>query len=872
MGLFTADRARRDGRVTLLQLVTSLLGFMLFSVMGGVLIAGLALPAVTVAGQAVNGTAELFEALPEEFNQTTLPQASSIYASDGTTLLATFYNQNREVVPLEEISPWMQKAQIDVEDKRFWLHHGVDGEGLLAAAKDNLGSDSTRGASTITQQLVKNTLIQAAENIEDEAERQKAIDEATEPTLPRKIREWRMAMAYEDKLNKEYGTECSGENPGVDCGKEQVLEQYLNIAQYGPRVYGVEAAAQLYFGVSAKELDAIQSATIAGITQNPSRWDPLRFPEQAEERRNIVLQRMFEQKHLTLAEYTTYKNTPLESTLNPTSPKFSCAASDLAPFFCDYVTRVITKHEVFRGEGKRLLFNGGLRIITTLDVDMQTYANDSVRKHAPIDDPSGIEDALAALDVKTGNIVAMAQNRYFDPTSKAPYSTAINLSVSRDLGGSRGFSPGSSFKPVILAAWLDSGRALREYVSGYQRTYTDGEFRACGAPYTPLRWSPGNVEASENRQTSVLDATAYSVNTAYVSMAHALDLCEVRDMAVALGFERADGAEIETVPSISLGTQNASPLTMASVYQTFANRGVHCEPRAILEITNLDGTPAFFDNGDEVKPPDVACTQAIRQDVADGVTFAMTKVMDYGTGKRLNIGMPSAGKTGTSQENKHLWFVGYTPYLVAAAWGGNAEVDQALQGTTIGGKRLRYWYGADLGGPVWYDFMVRAAQKYPAEGFPEPTSQILNGIQKPVPDVVTGGLSEKDAQVLINDAGFNYAKSAELLYRPGVPAGTIVHQEPAAGTLLLGGSTVTYYISTDAYPGWWYNWPSGWDPLQAPSDWWGGAWPPADWTPNNPSNGWDPTPDPDPGGGGPGGGGPGGGGPGGGGPGGGGGG
>src|SRR5690606_31826702 len=206
---------------------------------------------------------------------------------------------------------------------------------LLAAAKDNFGSDSTRGASTITQQLVKNTLIQAAENIEDEVERQKAIDEAIEPTLPRKIREWRMAMAYEDKLNKEYGTESSGDNPGVDCGKEQVLEQYLNIAQYGPSVYGVEAAAQLYFGVPAKELDAIQAATIAGITQNPSRWDPLRFPEQAEERRNVVLQRMYEQKHLTLAEYTTYKNTPLESTLNPTNPKFSCAASDLAPFFCD---------------------------------------------------------------------------------------------------------------------------------------------------------------------------------------------------------------------------------------------------------------------------------------------------------------------------------------------------------------------------------------------------------------------------------------------------------------------------------------------------------------------------------------------------------
>ena len=850
MGLFTAERARRDGRVTVLQLVTALLGFMLFSVMGGVLLAGLALPAVTVAGQAVNGTAELFEALPQEFDQTTLPQASSIYASDGTTLLATFFNQNREVVPLEDISPWMQKAQIDVEDKRFWLHNGVDGEGLLAAFKDNLGSDSTRGASTITQQLVKNTLLQAAEQLDDEAERQTAIEEATEPTLPRKIREWRMALAYEDRVNKLYGKECSGTDPAVDCGKEQVLEQYLNIAQYGPRVYGVEAAAQLYFGVSAKELDALQAATIAGITQNPTKWDPLRNPEQAQQRRNIVLQRMYEQHHLTLAEYTTYANTPIESTLNPTSPKFSCAASDLAPFFCDYVTKVITQDPAFRGEGKRLLYNGGLKIVTTLDPTMQGYANDAVRSTVPLDDPSGIEDALVALDVTTGNILSMAQNRDFDPTSKAPYSTAINLSVGRNEGGSRGFSPGSSFKPVILAAWLDSGRALEQTVSGYQRTYTDGEFRACGVPYTPLKWRPGNVELSENQQTTVTRATALSVNTAYVAMAHELDLCDIRDMALGIGFNRADGAEFETVPSIALGTQNASPLTMASVYQTFANRGVHCTPRAILSITMLDGSPALDANGEEITPPGVSCAQVLRPEVADGVTYALTQVMQNGTGKALGIGMPSAGKTGTSQENKHLWFVGYTPHIVAAAWGGNAEVDQALQSIRIGDKYLRYWYGADLAGPIWQKFMAAAAPAYPADGFTQPTSQIMYGADLTVPDVVNAGYDQTAAQNAINDAGFRYAVSDELLYRPGVAPGTIVAQQPEAGSLAKGGTTVTYFLSTDAYPSWWYNWPSGWNPLTPPSDWWGGAWPPSNWVPNNPSHGWDPTPQTDPGNGG----------------------
>lgn len=856
MGLLTSERARRDGRVTFVQLVTSVVGFLLFSVMGGVLVAGLALPAVTVAGEAANGTADLFEALPEEFNQTALPQSSSIYAADGTTLLATFYTQNRVVVPLQDISPWMQKAQVDVEDKRFWLHHGVDGEGLLAAAKDNIGSESTRGASTITQQLVKNTLLQAAEAKKDSAERQQAIEDATETTLARKIREWRLALAYEEKLNAQYGTECSGDDPAVDCGKEQVLEQYLNIAQYGPSVYGVEAAAQLYFGIPAKELNAIQAATIAGITQNPTAWDPIRNPEDSQTRRNVVLQRMYEQKHITLAEYTVYKNTPIADTLNVTYVKASCSASDLAPFFCDYVTKYIADDNNFNGEGTDLLYTGGLKIVTTLDPAKQAAANKALRDGIPMADPSGLENALVSLDVATGNILAMGENRDFDPSSKLPNSTAINLAVTRAEGGSRGFSPGSSFKPIILATWLDQGHALKEVVSGTRRSYVTGDFTVCGQPYGLNRpWNPGNVEVSENRQTTVTDATAYSINTAYVAMAHELDLCDIRDMAEKLGFVRADGLEFEQVPSIALGTQNASPLTMASVYQTFANRGVHCTPRSITSITTLSGEPALYSDGTEVTAPDVSCSQVIRPEVADGVTYAMTKVFEYGTAKNFRLSVPAAGKTGTSQESKHLWFVGFTPSIVTAVWSGNAEVDQANFNSTINGKYRRgYWYGGDISGPIWQQYMLAATAGAPATGFTAPTSQILNGIQREVPDVA--GLEPTVANETINDAGFRYAVSDQKIYRPDLPAGTIVQQTPEAGTMMTVGGTVTYYLSQQSYPSWWYNWPSGWDPLTAPSDWWGGAWPPADWTPNNPSNGWDPTPtvdptpDPNPGGGG----------------------
>lgn len=846
MGLFTSDRARRDGRVTIVQFVTSLAGFLLFSVMGGVLLAGLALPAVTVSGQAASGTATLFESLPQEFDQTDLPQASSIYASDGTTLIATFYTQNRVVVPLEEISPWMQKAQVAIEDKRFWLHNGVDGEGLLSAAYENATSTETRGASTITQQLVKNTLLQAAETISDEDERRAAAAEATEVSLVRKIREWRLALAYEDRLNGIYGTTCT-ETPEVDCGKEQVLQQYLNIAQYGPSLYGVEAAAQLYFGVPAKDLNAIQAATIAGITQNPTQWDPLRFPEQSETRRDTVLQVMHDQDLITLAEYVTYTNTPLESTLNITYPKFSCAASDIAPFFCNYVTKVITSDPAFREQGEDLLYKGGLNIVTTLDVAMQQEALAALRRGVPVDDKSGLEDALVALDVSTGNILAMAQNRAFDPTSKEPYSTAINYSVDRGFGGSRGFSPGSSFKPLILAEWLNSGRSLSQVVAGQPRDWPGDSWRgSCPEAGGFPKYGVKNALASENVQMSVAKATALSVNTAYVAMANQLDLCSARDTALTLGFHRADGLEFEVVPSMALGSQNASPMTMASVYQTFANRGVNCEPRAIVSIAKLDGSEVLGPDGNPIVPPDVKCSQVIRQEVADGVTYALTGVMEYGTGKSLGIGRPAAGKTGTAQENTHLWFVGFTPQVVAAVWTGNAEGDIPLQSMSINGRFSRYWYGGDVSGPIWQDFMTDAVAGLPVVGLPTASPAILNGVQLRVPDIVNAGLSETEAKWAINEAGFQYAKSGEVVYRPDVPAGTIIRQSPAPNSTMGPGGVVTYYVSSSALPGWWTKWPAGWDPLKAPSDWWGGSWPPDGWTKNNPSQGWDPNPKPDP--------------------------
>ncbi|WP_062294677.1 penicillin-binding protein [Demequina phytophila] len=833
-----SSSSRPRTKVTFVHLVTALALFVALSIMGGFLVAGLALPAVTVAGSAASGSAELFEELPEELSAVTLPQQSNIYDRTGKHLLATFYDQNRVVVPLEDISPWLQNAVVSIEDKRFWLHHGVDGEGLLRAAYVNLTSPDSPGASTLTQQLVKNTILQKAILSDDED----AQDAATEVSLTRKIREWRLALALEENLDREYGVECDETNPKVDCGKEQVLEQYLNIAQFGANTYGAEAASQLYFSKPAKKLNAIEAATIAGITQNPSKWDPIRYPQNAKARRDTVLYQMYQQEFITAEEYDEYSSIPVEETLKVSNPKFSCVAAQDAPFFCDYVTKIIRRDDVFNQDGAELtgaelLSRGGLDVITTLDLDKQKAANQALANALPGDDPSGWAMALVSLDPGTGQILAMSQSKSFDPSAEESGSTAINYSVDRDWGGSRGFSPGSTFKPIILTEWLESGRSLMENVSGAQKAYTGDSWKASCLD-NPMfyygTWEPGNVENAYTYTQTVLKATANSVNTAYVNMANQLDLCDIRDTAEKLGFHRADGEDFEVVPSIALGTQNASPLTMAQVAQVFANEGVRCDPIAILSVTDADGK--------ELDVPQQNCERVIDKEIADGVAYAMQEVMKSGSGKYVNLadGRPAAGKTGTANNNTHTWFMGYTPNLVATVWLGNPNEDEPGQGITLNGTYYQYLYGSSLAAPTWKAYMDQAVADLPVKSFSDANDDVLYGEPIPVPSII--GMTPEDAKGVVSAAGFSLASSGSEVYSTEYAPGTIVSQWPSAYYKTLPGSTVSYSVATDVQPGWYTKWPQGWDPMVAP-DGYTGEWPPA-WFETNPPAGWsDPTQD-----------------------------
>jgi len=826
-------------------MLTALVGFVALSLGSGFLAAGLILPAAAVTGLAAKHTIELFDDLPSSLNHVDLPQQSNIYASDGTTLIATFFTQNRVVVPLEDISPWIQKAVVDIEDHRFWQHNGVDGESLVRAIFRNASSGDTQGASTLTQQLVKNTLINDALARGDD----EAVRAATEISVSRKLHEAKLALALEEFYNSQYGNDCGASDPHVNCGKERILEQYLNMAQFGKSIYGVETAAQVYFGKTAAELNAIEAATIAGITQNPYKWDPLRFPENTQIRRDQVLLAMLNYDHITQAEYDEYVATSVEETLDVHPPHYSCVASVDAPFFCDYVTKVIAHDPFFAGQGEQYLYEG-VDIVTTLDITKQRIANEELQASLPMDDPTGFADALVAVDPTNGHIVAMAENRIFDPGADGePGRTAINYAVDNEYGGSRGFSPGSTFKVIILATWLNTGRTLEQAIGGNRREWKSNSWTAScigPAPFAGQRsWKPGNAEGESVDQLSVLAATAESINTAYVSMANQLDLCDVATMAANMGFVRADGQPFETVPSISLGTQNASPLTMAVVGATIANHGVRCEPRSIISITKRDGTPIDV-------PPD-SCVRVMREDVARGVEFAMTEVVRWGTGTHAQLkgGRPAAGKTGTSQNNAHSWFLGFTPQLVAVTWLGDPDQDTPMQFMTINHVFYKYVWGSSIATPLWKHFMDRALAGEPILAMQRSEPSTLGAWQLTVPEV--RGETLEDAKNMINDAGYMWEVDPIAIYDDTQKPGTVIFQSVEAGEHLQPGAPIAIAVSRNSFPGWWTVWPEEWDPCVAPSDWWGSTWPP-DSSAWGPAEGWsyagcsvpEPSPSPSP--------------------------
>jgi membrane peptidoglycan carboxypeptidase len=728
----------------------------------GVLVAGLAIPFAGVIGVAAKDVSKGMVNLPDELEAKELAQKTRIYDANGN-LIASLYDQNRINVGLRQISRKMVEAIVSIEDDRFYEHGALDIRGTIRAFVTNQASGSVQGGSSITQQMVKQTLLNQAETKEEAAA-------ATDDTYARKLRELRYAIAFEKNYSKDW-----------------ILERYLNIAYFGDGAYGIQSAAQHYFSKNANHLNYLQSATLAGLVKNPTGYDPTNSPERSINRRNVVLDRMAQLNVISQDQADKLKARPLGLKIDP-SPN-GCQQSQ-APFFCDYAVNYLLKDKSL-GETvkdrKRLLQSGGLTIHTTLDLDYQKGADAAVAAHVnPRDQAIG---GLAMVEPGTGYVKALAQSRPMGK-DKAKGETYLNYVVPRKYGDANGFQAGSTFKAFVLAAAINQNIPLSQSIyAPTEMEIPDAEFETCDGPYAgDGGWSVSNSTGGD-QSYNLYTGTQQSVNTFYAQLEAQTGMCEPIELAQKMGITLP--AE-QQVPSWVLGVSDTDPLTMAEAYATFGARGVHCDALPVTQILAADGST--------VKDYDKTCEQVMPGVTADAVNDVLRGVMEPGGfGQNIAIDKPSAGKTGTNQGNMSVWFVGYTPQIATASMvaGANSLGHWvSLNGQSVGGEYISEAFGSTVAGPIWGEAMAAISDKLDFEDFRAPAGDEIAGVLTAVPDVT--GMTLQDARATLVAAGFEttlagYADSE-------IAQDSVVYTSPGAGTQLGSGDTIGIYQSTGVVP------------------------------------------------------------------------
>jgi membrane peptidoglycan carboxypeptidase len=658
---------------------TSVLGRLIaFAVIGGVLAAAIVLPVAAATGILVRNQADKFTTL--SLTAQSLPQRSEIldrnghllayvygvdmpyYNSANSATAIRFFGWDRQPVAYNQISQNMINAIVAIEDSRYWVHGAIDLRGTIRAAINDIEHKPVQGGSTLAQQYVKNVLLLSAEM----AGNVPAEQAADADTLTRKLNELRLAVGVEHQQTK-----------------QQILAGYLNDAYFGHNSYGIEAAAETYFGTTVTHLTVTQAATLAGIVENPSQYDPIVDPTAALQRRNTVLARMAQtDTGLTAAQATADEAKPLG--LNVSVPQSGCEASSVgsAGFFCEYVEEAFLRDPAYGKTPQQraeLLATGGLKIYTTLDPQDQQAATQAVNYVEPNSDyfnPGHNADAEAVIQPGTGQIRALAENR---PYGTGRGQTEIDYAVNTAYGGSSGVQTGSSSKLFTLITALNQG-----YPFGFQlhvpgSTTINGYTNCQGGPAGEYQGIPGaynvtNAEGPQSASTqSLYTGTTQSVNVFYAELEHKVGLCNVVHTAVDLGMTRADGTSLlspdggqdsaDNIPSFTLGSVSVSPLNMAAAYATMAARGTYCSPVAIDKIVTA--------SGGSLSVPSANCHRAISSDVADAVNYILQGVLTTGTAASVGglTGREAAGKTGTSNVQNgfgtpYAAFAGYTPNLV----------------------------------------------------------------------------------------------------------------------------------------------------------------------------------------------------------------
>ena len=663
------------------QLLALLLAFLSVSSLMGVVTAGMLVPVAGPTALVAKSVPSVFNELPGDLQTVTPAEESQLLDSSGG-VIAHFYDKQRIVVPSANIADVMKKAIVAIEDKRFYEHNGVDATGIARALVTNLGDSGRQGASTITQQYVRNSLAERG-YLEGDAEQ---VSAATEQTTERKLREIKYALALEKTQSK-----------------DEILTGYLNIAPFGPITYGVEAASQRYFSKSASELNYLEAALLAGLVQSPVQYDPLTHPEAAQERRDTVLATMLDQGVITQEEYDEGVATTVDSMLHPTVSSEGCSGAESSKaYFCDYVLSQFLEDPTFgatRIERERLLKTQGITIRTTLDPAKQDAAYASLTNAIPVGDASGLNDALVSLDPRTGKVLAMAQNTTYGIEAG---QTMSNYSADGN------FQVGSTFKVFTLLQWFKEGHSAYETVGSANTFYPNGSFKCDGRSITTEGYQVNDL-AGKTGTMNVVRATGQSVNQAFVNMASRVDFCSIFETAYNMGITE-DGEVPSPFPANILGSVSASPLQMASVFATIANSGQQCKPQSIESVTDRDENV--------LKEFAADCKEVISPDLANKTAALLTaSAGQYYTSTRLGDGRPFAAKSGTTDGHANTWLTGFTPSLATAVWVGHGDnSSQEVSGVVINGVYHSEIFGETyVGQNIWAPYMTQALAGTPVE-------------------------------------------------------------------------------------------------------------------------------------------------------------
>ena len=693
---------------------TSAVGrLILIAALGGVLVAALLVPAVAATGILVRNTADKFSTLTVDGDS--LPQRSAIYDREGH-LITYVWNVDdgrgqtytdgidRQPVGYDQISPNMLKAIVAIEDDRFWQHGALDVKGTIRALVNDLEHKPIQGGSTLEQQYVKNVLILQA--LDDPSEQQAA----TADTLSRKLDQLRMAVEVAHTMSK-----------------QQILAGYLNDSYYGNGAWGIQAAAETYFSTSAAKLTMTQAATLAGIVEDPSRYDPIANPSQALLRRNTVLARIAATDPGTLSNAAAIALGRQKIGVHPGQVQNGCTANTVGEdaFFCDYVIHAVlndTQLGATTEDRAKLLSTGGLQIHTTLAPQDQSAATSAVNYVLPDDsnvyNPAHNADTEVLIQPGTGDVRAIAEDRQYG-TGNSNTETEVDYAADTQYGGQEGVQTGSSSKLFTLITALEQGVPFSYTESVQSPSVVTGYYNCAGDPTVPF--TVNNSEGAGTGTYSLYTATTGSINVFFAHLEQKVGLCNVVHTAADLGVTRVDGKSLfaqdgptqypaDDEPSFTLGTVAVSPMSMAAAYAVPASGGVYCKPVVMTRIIDADGK--------SLPVPSADCHRVISTTIASAVNYILQGVLTTGTGAGLELsGYQAAGKTGTSNVvsgngTPYAAFAGYTSNLTGyvSVFNPVSPTTDTMAGTTACFREedsdFPYcpgeMYGANAPGSTWH--------------------------------------------------------------------------------------------------------------------------------------------------------------------------